>query len=100
MLSLSLRIAGVALGILALLKLATSTGTVIYTNVFQSWLDLLRDVVGIGFLSTLVKPAVILPALDFIRSFDIPIPPLQDHWQQVFVVLWILFAAVYIYVLA
>jgi hypothetical protein len=93
MFSWTLRIAGWIVGIYALLKLASATGTVTYTKVFQAWMNSLRDIVDLGFLLTPLKMAVILPALDFIRSFDIPIPPLQDHWQQVFVLTWLLSAA-------
>ncbi|MFN9780103.1 MAG: hypothetical protein ACK55V_09365 [Alphaproteobacteria bacterium] len=93
MFSWPLRIAGWIIGIYALLKLATVTGTVTYTKVFQAWLDQLRDYLDLGFILKPLKQAVILPALDFIRSFDIPIPPLQDHWQQVFVLTWLLSAA-------
>jgi hypothetical protein len=93
MLSWTLRIAGWIVGIYALLKLAKATGAVAFTQVFQAWMDSLRDIVDLGFLLTPLKVAVILPALDLIRSFDIPIPPLQDHWQQVFVLTWLLSAA-------
>jgi hypothetical protein len=93
MFSWPLRIAGWLVGIYALLKLATATGAVTYTQVFQAWMDSLRDIVDLGFLLTPLKVAVILPALDFIRTFDIPIPPLQDHWQQVFLLMWLLSAA-------
>jgi hypothetical protein len=94
MYSWTLRIAGWIVGIYALLKLAKATGAVTYTQVFQAWMDSLRDIVDLGFLLTPLKMAVILPALDFIRSFDIPIPPLQDHWQQVFVLTWLFMAAI------
>lgn len=93
MISWPLRIAGWIIGIYALLKLATVTGTVTYTKVFQAWLDQLRDFLDLGFILKPLTQAVILPALDFIRSFGITIPALQDHWQQVFVLTWLLSAA-------
>jgi hypothetical protein len=93
MFSWTLRIAGWIIGIYAMLKLAAATGTVTYTTVFQAWLDQLRDILDLGFILKPLAQAVILPALDFIRSFDIPIPPLQDHWQQVFVLTWLLTGA-------
>lgn len=93
MLSWPLRIAGWIIGIYALLKLAAATGTVTYTKVFQAWMDQLRDFLDLGFILKPLTQAVILPTLDFIRSFDIPIPALQDHWQQVFVLTWLLSAA-------
>lgn len=93
MFSWTLRISGWIIGIYAMLKLAAATGTVTYTTVFQAWLDQLRDFLDLGFILKPLTQAVILPALDLIRSFDIPIPPLQDHWQQVFVLTWLLSAA-------
>jgi len=93
MFSWTLRIAGWIIGIYAMLKLAAATGTVTYTKVFQAWLDQLHDFLGLGFILKPLTQAVILPTLDFIRSFDIPIPALQDHWQQVFVLTWLLLAA-------
>lgn len=90
---LLVRIAGWLVGIYALLKLARATGTVTYTQVFQAWMDSLRGIVDLGFLLTPLKIAAILPALDLIRSFDIPIPPLQEHWQQLFVLTWLVSAA-------
>jgi hypothetical protein len=93
MFSWPLRIAGWIIGIYALLKLAAATGAVTYTKVFQAWLDQLRDFLDLGFILKPLTQAVILPALDFIRSFGIPIPALQDHWQQVFVLTWLLSAA-------
>ncbi len=89
MFSWPFRIAGWIVGIYAMLKLAAATGAVTYTRVFQAWMDQLRDILDLGFILTPLKQAVILPALDFIRSFDIPIPALQDHWQQVFVLTWL-----------
>lgn len=88
------RVAGWLVGIYALLKLAVATGAVTYTQMFQAWMHSLRDIADLGFLLTPLKMAVILPALDFIRSFNIPIPPLQDHWQQVFLLVWLFAAAV------
>jgi hypothetical protein len=40
-----------------------------------------------------VERWLIEPVLGVIRFFDIPIPPLQDHWQQVFVLTWLVSAA-------
>jgi hypothetical protein len=94
MFSWTLRIAGWIIGIYALLKLAKATGAVTYTQVFQAWLDQLRDILDLGFILKPLTQAVILPALDLIRSFDIPIPPLQDHWQQLFVLTWLLSGSV------
>jgi len=93
MFSWTLRIAGWIIGIYAMLKLAAASGTVTYTQVFEAWLDQLRDILGLGFILKPLTQAVILPTLDFIRSFDIPIPALQDHWQQVLVLTWLLLAA-------
>ena len=93
MFSWTLRIAGWCVGIYALLKLATVTGAVTYTTVFQAWLDQLRDFLDLGIILKPLTQAVILPALDLIRSFGCTIPPLQDHWQQVFVLTWLLSAA-------
>jgi hypothetical protein len=93
MFSWPLRIAGWIVGIYALLKLATAAGDVTYTMVFQAWMDSLRNVVDLGFLLTPLKVAIILPVMEMIRSFGWQIPTLQDHWQQVFVLTWLLSAA-------
>jgi hypothetical protein len=93
MLSWPVRIAGWIVGIYAMLKLAASTGAITYTQVFQAWMDQLRDILELGFILKPLTQAVILPALDFIRSLDIHIPDLQDHWQQVFVLTWLLATA-------
>ena len=76
-----------------MLKLAAATGTVTYTTVFQAWLDQLRDFLDLGSILKPLTQAVILPALDLIRSFGCTIPALQDHWQQVFVLTWLYSAA-------
>ena len=88
-----LRIAGWFVGIYALLSLAKSAGTLNYNKVFLASMDQLRGIADLGFLLKPLEQTVILPALDFVRSPDIAIPPLQDHWQQFFVLTWLLASA-------
>lgn len=90
----ALRIAGWFIGIYALLKLATLAGGVTYAAVFQAWLDSLRDILDLGFILRPLAAWAIQPMLEFLRGLGFAIPPLQDHWQQVFVLTWLLAAAV------
>jgi hypothetical protein len=93
MFSWPLRIAGWLVGIYALLKLAKATGTVTYTTAFQDLLEKLSSLLGLDLVLGPLKRELILPTLDLIRSFGCTIPPLQDHWQQVFVLTWLVTAA-------
>ena len=93
MFSWTLRIAGWLVGIYALLKLAKATGTVTYTTAFQDLLEKLSSLLGLDLVLGPLKRELILPTLDLIRSFGCTIPPLQDHWQQVFVLTWLVTAA-------
>lgn len=90
MFSWTLRIAGWTLGIYALLKLAAAAGAVSYTEVFQAWLDELRGLLDLGFLLNPIKQTIILPVLDHLRSLGFEVSPLQDYWQSVFVLTWLI----------
>lgn len=92
MFSWPLRIAGWSLAALSLLKLWLAAGYIQYQKLFLDWFLWLEEIVTDIPLDE-VERWLILPALDYIRSFDIPIPELQDHWQQLFVLTWLLSAS-------
>jgi hypothetical protein len=89
MLSTIIRIAGIGIGIAALLRLATDTGMVEYNVLFQSWMDRLRGIVELGGLVDLLEMWVVLPFLSWLQSFWFNIPELKPFWGSVLVLLWL-----------
>jgi hypothetical protein len=75
---------GIIVGIATLLRVATNEKWVTYDPLFQLWLDKLRDIVELGFLTDLLGPFLHW-AIDYVRSFGIPVPDLQDEWRPAFV---------------
>lgn len=80
------RIAGIVIGIAALLRLATDTGVVEYNVLFQAWMDRLRGIVELGYLVDLLEFWVVLPFLGWLRGLGFDIPPLQPHWESVWII--------------
>lgn len=93
MLGTIIRISGIVIGIAAMLRLATNSGIVEYHALFQAWMDRLRDVVELGFIIDLIEFWIILPVISSLRSIGVDVPELQPHWQSVWVLLWLVFAA-------
>lgn len=79
-----LRIVGIIIGVATMLRLATNEGLVSYDPIFQAWMDRLRDIVELGFLTDIIELGL-LSAIDWVRSFGINVPELQDEWRPVFV---------------
>jgi hypothetical protein len=75
---------GIIVGIATLLRVATNEKWVTYDPLFQLWLDKLRDIVELGFLTDLLGPFLHW-AIDYVRSFGISVPDLQDEWRPAFV---------------
>jgi hypothetical protein len=90
---LLVRIAGICVGIATLLRVATNEGIVTYDPLFLAWMDRLRDIVELGFLTDLIGPFLHW-GIDWVRSFGIGVPGLQDHWRPMFVLIWLLSASV------
>lgn len=93
MFSWPIRIVGWCLAALSLLKLWLAAGLIQYQKVFADWLLWLEELVVDIPLDELER-WVAQPALEWVRSFGVHIPPLQDHWEQVFVLMWLLITAV------
>lgn len=90
---LLVRIAGIVVGIATLLRVATNEGIVTYDPLFLAWMDRLRDIVELGFLTDLIGP-VLHWGIEQVRSLGISVPDLQDEWQPAFVLSTLMFAAV------
>jgi hypothetical protein len=75
---------GIIVGIATLLRLATTEKLVTYEPLFQQWLDKLRDIVELGFITDYLGPFLHW-AFDYVRSFGISVPDLQDEWRPAFV---------------
>jgi hypothetical protein len=89
---LLLRIAGIVVGIATLLRVATNEGIVTYDPLFLSWMDWLSDVVELGI--PLDKLQILLQlGIEWVRSFGISVPDLQDEWRPAFVFSTLMFGA-------
>jgi hypothetical protein len=75
---------GIIVGIATLLRLATTEKLVTYEPLFQQWLEVLTEFVDHAFLIKFIGPGLLL-AIDYVRSFGISVPDLQDEWQPTFV---------------
>lgn len=78
------RLCGIVIGIATLLRLATMQGLVTYDPLFQQWMDWLSDIVELGFLTKLIGPFLHW-GIDWVRSFGMRVPDLQDEWRPAFV---------------
>lgn len=88
-----LRIAGIVIGIAALLRLATDTGVVEYNVLFQAWMDGLRGILELGYLIDLLEFSIVQPFLAWLRNLGLDVPPLQSHWQSIWVLVWLVLGA-------
>lgn len=87
-----LRLCGIVVGVATLLRLATLGLGVEYKEVFQAFLDQVRNVVELGFLiDPLEKFAQ--GALEWLRGFGWRIPDLAPHWRPVLTLEWLLMAS-------
>jgi hypothetical protein len=89
---LLVRIAGIVVGIATLLRVATNEGIVTYDPLFQAWMDRLRDIVELGFLTDLIKPGLDR-GIELVRSLGISVPALQDEWRPAYVLSMLVFGA-------
>jgi hypothetical protein len=89
---LLVRIAGIVVGIATLLRIATNEGIVTYDPLFLAWMDWLSDIVELGFLTKLIEPFLHW-GIDYVRSFGISVPDLQDEWRPAFVFSMLMFGA-------
>jgi hypothetical protein len=78
------RIAGIIVGIATLLRLATTQGLVTYDPLFQEWMDRLRDVIELSFLTDLIEP-LLIRTVEWLRSFGVALPELNEAWRPVFI---------------
>ena len=90
---LLVRIAGIVVGIATLLRVATNEGIVTYDPLFLAWMDRLRDIVELGFLTDFIGP-ILHWGIGLVRSLGIAVPDLQDEWRPAFVLSTLLFAAI------
>lgn len=89
---LFVRISGIAVGIATPLRLATMQGLITYDALFQSWMDSLSDIVELDFLTKLIG-LFLHWGIDFVRSFGISVPDLQEVWRPIFVLNMLLLGA-------
>jgi hypothetical protein len=89
---LLVRIAGIVVGIATLLRVATNEGMVTYDPLFLAWMDRLRDIVELGFLTDLIGPFLHW-GIDYVRSLGFSVPDLQDEWRPAFVLSMLIFGA-------
>jgi hypothetical protein len=78
----------------ALIGLLRQTNTVAFEPFFTAFLDQLKGLIDLGIPLDIVQRLMINPVLDFIRSLDWNLPPLQEHWRQFFVLVWLMSASV------
>jgi hypothetical protein len=89
---LLVRITGIVVGIATLLRVATNEGIVTYDPLFLAWMDRLRDLVELGFLTDFIGPFLHW-GIEQVRGFGISVPDLQDEWRPAFVLSTLMFAA-------
>lgn len=87
-----LRIAGIIVGVAALLRLALISFGIEYKEFFQAFLDNIANIVELGFLLDPLEKLV-QAALDWLRGISLPIPELQPHWRPIFTLAWLFLGA-------
>lgn len=87
------RIAGIIVGTATLLRLALMEGLVTYEPIFQAWMDRLRDIIELGFLTDVIERGL-LAAFERVRGFGIPVPELQPEWRPTFILTALLIGAI------
>lgn len=88
------RIVGIAVGVATLLRLASIGFNVEYNDLFKAFQDRMAAFFELGGIIDFIEEWIVHPTLHFLRDLNLPIPPLQDHWRQVFALTWLLLAAV------
>jgi hypothetical protein len=78
------RIAGIIVGIATLLRLATMQGLVTYDPLFQEWMNRLRDIVELGFLTDVIH-LCLLKSIEWLQRLGINVPILHEVWRPTFV---------------
>jgi hypothetical protein len=89
---LLVRIAGIVVGIATLLRVATNEGLVNYDPLFQQWLEIVNERIDWGFLTPFIGP-FLKECIEFVRSFGISVPDLQDEWRPAWVLSILIFGA-------
>lgn len=79
-----IRVAGIIVGIATLLRLATAQGLVTYDPLFQAWMDRLRDIIELSFVTDLIEP-LLIRTVDWLRGFGVQLPELNESWKPVFI---------------
>lgn len=87
------RLAGIIVGTATLLRLALTEGLVTYEPIFQAWMDRLRDIIELGFLTDVIELALVA-AFEWARGFGIPMPELQPEWRPTFILTALMFGAI------
>jgi hypothetical protein len=83
------RITGWVIGAYSLASLIALTGNVSFSSEAQLWMARLAGILDLGFLLKPLEWAIILPALELLRSFGFHVSTLQAHWQPLFVLMWL-----------
>ena len=86
------RIVGIPLGVITLLLLAQHALGVQYKDAFQGMLDHLAE--AYQWILSPLENYVVVPFMDWLRSFGWHIPQLEKHWRYAFTLLWLLFRTV------
>ncbi len=87
---LIVRLFGIVAGVASLVRLATQWGLVQYNQIFQEWMDRLRDLVELGIPLDLLEVWLVVPLMEVLRTSGIHLPELQPQWRPVFVLSWLL----------
>jgi hypothetical protein len=97
MFSWAIRIVAYVLAAAALIRLIMTTETFKFDPIFVASLNNLRDILELGLLFDKILVPLVHLGLDQIREvlrgYDLQLPELQPHWQQLFVLMWLHVAA-------
>lgn len=88
-----LRLIAYVLAAAAMIGLLRQTDTVVFQPGFIAFLDQLKGIIDLGYPLDILQRIAIEPSLivirDVFRSVGWQLPELQDHWRQIFVLIWL-----------
>lgn len=87
-----LRVLGILLGGVSLVLLSRPAFGLQFKVVFEGWLDVLGDSLSRFFAP--LEYHVVVPVIDWLRSFHLDIPHPAKYWHHAFVLLWLLHSSV------
>jgi hypothetical protein len=87
-----LRVAGILLGGISLVLLSRPAFGIQFADAFEAILDVLSD--GLSRFFAPLEYWVVVPVIEWLRSFNLNIPHPAPYWHHAFVLLWLLHGSI------